>query len=557
MARNLPTDSLASSAPRSIWSRWGAAAFTLDLRSLALFRIGIGGVLLADLIFRARVLTPLYSDSGVLRRTDLFEFTRQMDRLSLWQWGSPSWSFHFLSGEPAAAVCLFCLAGFFAILVSLGLWTRLATIASFVLLVSLHNRNPFILHSGDTMLRLTMFWSMFLPLGQIWSVDAWRRRRRGEAPPSELRYCSPASAGLIVQVFILYFFTGVAKLNSLWWNGDAMFVVLNLSIYVRDFGRELRQWPWLHQGIAYATLATEILFPPLLLVGYRNNVWRWLNLITFCGLHLGVLLCMSIGLFSFICFVIWIALIPGAFWNWCGIRGSMPLADGARTAAGERLAARRPRLGQTALHYFCGVMIAYMLVWNVLNMFPRLVVGPVESVTDGVPLKEYVQRANPLLSAYERFGQALGVGQHFQMFGNPYHEDPWFVYRAKLANGEQVDIFDGRRSWRPGQPLKGIPAMPAFHWRKFHHDLVANPAAAIRQRMLDYQVEEWNRRHDIAQRVQSATLECYLDTVWPVPLLGEVRGATVWAKSPPDAPETSAFDQMYDRIIGEGENPGF
>ena len=560
MAKELHSTS-PSLARRSFWERWGVRAFTLDLRSLATYRIGIGLVLLADLIFRSRVLHAMYSDAGVLRRTDLRDFVEQTDRHSLWQWGDGTWSFHLLSGEPGWAMLLFGLAGIFAILLSLGLCTRVATIASFLLLVSLHNRNPFILHSGDTMLRLSLFWSMFLPLGQLWSVDAWLRRRRGQPPPLALGFYSPASAGLVFQVFILYFFTGVAKCNALWFQGDAMYVVLNLSIYVRDFGRELRNWPGFHQAISIATVWTEILFPPLLLVGYRNAWWRWLNLLTFCGLHIGVLLSMSIGLFSFICCVVWLALLPGSCWDFFGIRatpGADPVTGRGGSSANGSLSRSTRRQGlQSAVNYFCAAMIPFMLIWNGLNLFPRLVVRPVESVVAGAEIREYVQRDNPLLAAYEWLGQALGVGQHFQMFGSPYREDPWFLYRAKLVNTDQVDIFEGGRALRPRQPLKGIPAMPEFHWRKFHHDLVDNPVLAIRQRMLEYQVEQWNHSHPPDEQVLSAVLEGYLDTVWPVPMLGEVRGATIWAKYPPNTATSSAFDRLYEHVIGEGDNPGF
>jgi hypothetical protein len=512
-------------------------------------------ILLADLVFRSRVLVPMYTDSGVLGREALREFVAAADGQGLYQWGTGTWSLHMAFGEPGPILALFVIAGIFAILLALGQWTRLATIASFALLVSLHNRNPFTLTSGDTMLRVVMFWAMFLPLGKIWSLDAWRARRRGAAPPESTRYASAATAGLVFQVFILYFFTGLAKWNELWWDGNAMYVVLNLSIYAREFGRELRNWPALHQFVSVATVATEVFFPPLLLIGYRNAWWRWLNLVTFCGLHIAVLLSMSIGLFSFICCAIWLALIPGSFWDFLRIPAprSGPEAPSTLGVAPNPLA----RCARVVANYFCVAMIVFMLVWNVLNIFPRWVSYETERLVDGVPQKQVIQRSNPLLSAYEWCGQALGVGQFFQMFGTPYRDDPWFIYRAKLVNGATVDIFNGGRNIGPHDPPKGISAMPIFHWRKLHHDLVDNAAWGIRQRLLDYQIEQWNRNHSPEEQVASAVLERYLDKIWPVAVLGEQRGAVVWGKYPKDAVPSTAFDQLYDRVIGEGENPGF
>jgi hypothetical protein len=135
-------------------------------------------------------------------------------------------------------------------------------------------------------------------------------------------------------------------------------------------------------------------------------------------------------------------------------------------------------------------------------------------------------------------------------------EDPWFVYRARLVNGEETDIFEGGRDLQPAVPLKGLPAMPRFHWRKYHHDLVMLPILKLQRRLLDYEIEKWNASHPPEERVKEATLECYLDTVWPTPVMGEVRGAIVWGKYPTGT-SSSPFEQMFNRVIGEGETPGY
>jgi hypothetical protein len=49
--------------------------------------------------------------------------------------------------------------------VALGYYTRLAMFLSWYPVISLHDRNPIILHNGDGVLRLLLFWGMFLPLG--------------------------------------------------------------------------------------------------------------------------------------------------------------------------------------------------------------------------------------------------------------------------------------------------------------------------------------------------------------------------------------------------------
>ena len=131
----------------------------LDLRSLALFRMCAALVVLADLALRARDLRAHYTDDGVLPQAYfLVDKTR--------------WSLHLLSGSAYFQAALFVLAAVFALLLLVGYRTRLATFVTWLLLLSLQSRNWMILNSGDVVLRLTLFWSLFLPLGARFSVDS-------------------------------------------------------------------------------------------------------------------------------------------------------------------------------------------------------------------------------------------------------------------------------------------------------------------------------------------------------------------------------------------------
>ncbi len=60
-------------------SRYLERAYGLDLRSLALFRIGLAALILGDLIWRARDLRAFYTDFGVLPRAVLLH--RFADRI--------------------------------------------------------------------------------------------------------------------------------------------------------------------------------------------------------------------------------------------------------------------------------------------------------------------------------------------------------------------------------------------------------------------------------------------------------------------------------------------
>ncbi|MFT5471570.1 MAG: hypothetical protein ACI8UO_006705, partial [Verrucomicrobiales bacterium] len=82
-------------------SSWARNVFGIDLRSLALFRISLGAILIADLIVRATDLTMFYTDAGVM---------------PIEQLRHPAWRIclHALSGDSGFQAALFVIAGFAA-----------------------------------------------------------------------------------------------------------------------------------------------------------------------------------------------------------------------------------------------------------------------------------------------------------------------------------------------------------------------------------------------------------------------------------------------------------
>ena len=90
--------------------------FSFDLRSLALFRVGLALLILGDLIHRSFDLRAFYTDFGVLPRWVLMQNSDHC--LSL----------HALSGSLVFQVILFLIAGGFALMLLAGYRTRLATV---------------------------------------------------------------------------------------------------------------------------------------------------------------------------------------------------------------------------------------------------------------------------------------------------------------------------------------------------------------------------------------------------------------------------------------------
>ena len=285
--------------------------FQLDLRSLALLRVGLAILLLVDLINRGLYLGAHYTDWGVLPRQALME--------TLWD---RAWlSVHLFSGTFWPTLILFVVTGLAALFLLVGWRTRLATIVSWFLVISLHGRNPMVLQGGDILFRLLLFWSIFLPLGARWSVDAALDDQRG--PPDEedeadapTRIASAATFAYIAQICFIYVFAAILKDGPEWrQNFSATYYALSLDQFTTPLG----DWLWTKvNALKYLTIYTLIVEGAgwlLILVPVGVPALRLLAIGIFVSMHLGFAFTMQLGLFSYIAAIGWLALLPSWFWE--------------------------------------------------------------------------------------------------------------------------------------------------------------------------------------------------------------------------------------------------
>ena len=169
--------------PQTIGGFRAAEIFGADLRSLAALRIVLALIVLLDLFGRAQNLRAHYSDDGVLSRRLLIE------ELNEWRW-----SVNLANGTLAFQTLAFAVAAVAAVGMLLGYRTRLMTIIVWVMVVSIQVRNPMVLSGADTLLRLLLFWSMFLPLGAWWSID---RQRKGTLAYRSMQFLSMGTVGFL------------------------------------------------------------------------------------------------------------------------------------------------------------------------------------------------------------------------------------------------------------------------------------------------------------------------------------------------------------------------
>lgn len=276
--------------------------FGLDLRSLAAFRIGLSLVILTDLYTRFGNLTAHYTDGGVMPLALLADIGKR------WHW-----SLHAISGQPIIQILLFGIATFMALLMLVGYRTRLATIASWVLLISLHNRNPVLIFAADDVLRALMFWAMFLPLGGSYSIDNALNSSSRNLPQ---RIVSGATVALIFQQCFIYIFSAAFKTKSpVWIEGSAVYYSLSFDQYATAFGHFLLNFQPLLKLFTYVTLVLEWVGPLLLFIPFRNSFFRMCAVVTFISLHAGFGLTLNLGIFPFLSIFSWLAFLPSDFWD--------------------------------------------------------------------------------------------------------------------------------------------------------------------------------------------------------------------------------------------------
>ena len=142
--------------------------FGLDVRSLAVFRMMVSFTLTYSLLVRVADIDAMFSDKGFYPRA----FKLQHDPGSAW-----AINIHLLSGSATVLTLLFMFHLASLICMFIGYKTLLASIICFIMEVSLQNRNFIVLQGGDCVCRLAHLYAMFLPIGEVWSVDAWLHAR--------------------------------------------------------------------------------------------------------------------------------------------------------------------------------------------------------------------------------------------------------------------------------------------------------------------------------------------------------------------------------------------
>ena len=453
--------------------------FTVDLRALALMRIWVAGIILIDLAIRASDLEAHYSNMGVLPLHVLFRYT----------WDPYHFSFHTLSGLWQVQALLFGLAAVCAFFLLIGYHTRLATVASWILMVSLQNRNTLISQGGDDLLRMLVFWAMFLPWGKFYSFDAVRHKT---ALPGPAPYVSAATAAYILQICLLYVCTALLK-NAPEWRteGTALYYALSLDQVLMPLGKVIYPYPELLRILTHFTFYTELFIPLLLFIPVYTTFFRLLFIGILAGFHLGISLTLFVGLFYLINFASLAGLLPAEAMNWID-RKVLP-------------AFRRIYLGLQQAKARIQLPMPVKVTFQINTRSPFATYLPVVRQALVASLLAYVLWWNLDVAVFQGrlmpegsrwLGSLLRIDQYWGMFAPAvFKDDGWYVLEGTTAKKHRVDLNQQGKEPDTVKPASVMSLFKNDRWRKYSENYLFVHNAFMRPYYCNYLLRRWNEDH--------------------------------------------------------------
>lgn len=435
--------------------------YGLDCRALSLMRIGVAVVLLIDICIRATSLTAHYTEGGAV----------PFKAVELFFWKHGYFSLFQLCDTYMFAFGMFIITGVIYIFLLVGYQTRLVSVLTWVLLTSLHNRNTLILQGGDDLLRLLMFWGIFLPWGNFYSIDGSKKRLLN----SKTKVLSVATLGYMVLIFSVYFFTGILKCGSEWNSeGTALYYAFSLDQMTWPIGKMLLEHQSFLKVLTVFVRWFEILAPFLLFIPFKNSKFRLLFIVSITAFHIGISMTLFVGLFYLIGIISLLGLLPTEAMDWFDgriKRKKIPDIKKIHKDLFIRLSHNYYfRVIKNSFLFFC---LALCLLWNI-------------STVNGLGLTVSDQ--------FFTFGYGLRFNQNWGMFApTVLKDDGWYIMEGITKDSVKVDINRGGVEVNYTKPPSILKYIKDDRWRKYLENYLFSYNDFIRPYLCNYFLKAWNR----------------------------------------------------------------
>jgi hypothetical protein len=405
---------------------------TVDLRTLAAFRIAFGILLLRNLYDWTWGYNGLnfFTDLGVLPSYGVLKAGIHR----------PEWGFMFGVTTPGQLhVAVFGMTLVYLAYI-VGWHTRVMQVLVILILVSLGHRDVLLQNGGVVAVNIVAVFTAFLPLGGRFSFDALVR----PLPETQL-VVRPAYAFVIVEFALMHGLNAAAKNGGNWHNGTAIHNMLWLNRLVTPMAGLLRMHEpgWFSPLFSTATLFVEWAIALLILSPFAQRLARRIAILFVFGLHFSISRLMELGPFSYAMMCTSILLLAPEEWedvdSWLPARVKnvidrvRPVLEsilGPRrsvepTPLQERLAVLEARLRDMA-----SLLIAICCGFQICKENPVL------------PAALHVEHPPALVQSIV---SNLQIFQMWHMFApQVYHTDGTLIVDGEYEDGTHVDPFTGQ-----------------------------------------------------------------------------------------------------------------
>lgn len=239
---------------------------------LAVFRIGFGLLMCYSII---RFWAKGWIETIYIEPTFHFSYYG-------FEWIQPLGNYTYL---------LFFISGLSAFFIALGLKYRLSIILFFLSFtyIELLEKTTYLNHYY--FISILSFLMIFLPANATFSVDnLWKKRSFEQVPKWTLD-------AIKLLLGIVYFYAGLAKINSDW-----LLKAMPLKIWLPSkydlpiIGETLMQQNWFHYAMSWSGMVYDLLIPFLLL--YKRT--RWFAFILVVFFHIFTRVLFPIGVFPYV-----------------------------------------------------------------------------------------------------------------------------------------------------------------------------------------------------------------------------------------------------------------
>jgi hypothetical protein len=331
---------------------------------------------------------------------------------------------------------------------------------------------------ADFLYRWLLLFAAFLPLERHYSLVSLGKKESEEPR----RHFSFWVLAFTAEVIGIYFLSHLSKESDSWRKDfTALYYVSHLDDIATGLGVWLQEFPRLQKLFTFLALNLEGYAPWLLLTswiaGKRSWKVRTLVISLFLGMHLGILLTMNIGIFTYLCLTMWMIFIPREAWERLNfpslLRGAFEkLGKCCRDLLALLPVPPPPPKGLRRAMDICGLLILTLSVlWNASGIKSlKFDPGPLRAI-----------------------GKGLGLSNKWDMFSpGPRMRNTWTVARGFLDDGSVIDLLSGSREVRDDLFQSYLSATSSGLMRTYYSRLSMN--AAYAPFFAAYLCRRWNQQ---------------------------------------------------------------